>query len=473
MFASCQGDVEFGQAVFVDEQHDGHDGEALFLNFVLQLAQLACVEEQLAVAFWVVVVVGALGVFGNVHSNDKQLVAFEAAIRIRQARLAATDGLDLRPRQHDARRQRLHEEILEGGALVLYFDVVICGLFIHCGCKITKILPIFHIFAPMNTIGHLFRLTTFGESHGTAIGGVIDGCPSQLKLDFDFIESELQRRKAAQNATASQRKESDKIEWLSGLFDGVTLGSPIAFMVRNEDCKPEDYEKLKDVYRPSHADFTYEQKYGICDWRGGGRASARTTLPIVVAGAIAKQILKEKGITIVAEVVSMGDAEQARKEGDTVGGIVECRIAGVPAGLGEPMFNKFSAELAHAMFSLPAVKGFEIGDGFALAKMKGSEVNDSFINKNGKITTLTNHSGGIQGGITNGNDVVFRVAFKPIPSIAQLQQTVNRAGEPCEITIGGRHDVCALPRAIVLVEALAALVTVDGVMRAQTLHNDF
>ena len=332
----------------------------------------------------------------------------------------------------------------------------------------------------MNTFGHLFRLTTFGESHGVAIGGVIDGCPSNLKLDFDFIDSELLRRKTAQSSTSSQRKEPDQIEWLSGLLDGVTLGTPIAFMVRNEDAKPADYEALKDVYRPSHADFTYEQKYCIRDWRGGGRASARTTLPIVVAGAIAKQVLKRKGIQVAAEVTFMGDAEQARKEGDTVGGVVECCIVGVLAGLGEPMFGKFSAELAHAMFSLPAVKGFEIGDGFALAMMKGSEANDTFINKDAglkdagretkdvKITTLTNHSGGIQGGITNGNDVVFRVAFKPIPSIAKPQQTVNRAGEPCQISIEGRHDVCALPRAVVLVEALAALVTVDMEMMPQT-----
>ena len=316
----------------------------------------------------------------------------------------------------------------------------------------------------MNTIGHIFKLTTFGESHGAAVGGVIDGCPSQLKLDFGFIEQELLRRKTAQSSTSSQRKEPDQVEWLSGLLDGVTLGTPIAFMVRNEDCKMEDYEALKDVYRPSHADFTYEQKYGIRDWRGGGRASARTTLPIVVAGAIAKQILKEKGIQIMAQVTAMGDVEQARRDGDTVGGIVECCIKGVPAGLGEPMFGKFSAELAHAMFSLPAVKGFEVGDGFALAKMKGSEVNDTFVNKNGKIATLTNHSGGIQGGVTNGDDIVFRVAFKPIPSIAQSQQTVNQAGEPCEITIEGRHDVCALPRALVLVEALAAMVTLDMAM---------
>ena len=320
----------------------------------------------------------------------------------------------------------------------------------------------------MNTIGHIYRLTTFGESHGEAIGGVIDGCPSQLQLDFGLVDDELARRRTAQSATASQRKESDQIEWLSGLLDGVTLGSPIAFMVRNEDARPADYEVLKDVYRPSHADFTYEHKYGIRDWRGGGRASARTTLPIVVAGAIAKQILKETNIQVLAKVTSMGDAERAQKVGDTVGGVVECCIVGVPAGLGEPMFGKFSAELAHAMFSLPAVKGFEIGDGFALAQMRGSEANDTFINKGGRIITLTNHSGGIQGGITNGSDVVFRVAFKPLPSLMQPQQTVNRAGATCEIAIEGRHDVSALPRAVVLVEALAAMVTVDMMLMQKT-----
>ena len=316
----------------------------------------------------------------------------------------------------------------------------------------------------MNTIGHIFRLTTFGESHGTAIGGVVDGCPSQLKLDFGFIDAELERRKTSSSPTSSQRKETDQIEWLSGLLDGVTLGTPIAFMVRNEDAKPADYEALKDVYRPSHADFTYEQKYGIRDWRGGGRASARTTLPIVVAGAIAKQVLHEKSICIEAKTEFMGDAQQAKKQGDTVGGIVECRIVGLPAGLGDPVFGKFSAELAHAMFSIPAVKGFEIGDGFGLAKMRGSEANDAFVDMKGKIVTATNHSGGIQGGITNGNDVVFRVAFKPIPSIAKPQQTVNREGEPCEIVIEGRHDVCALPRALVLVEALTAMVTLDAIL---------
>lgn len=313
----------------------------------------------------------------------------------------------------------------------------------------------------MNTFGHRFRITTFGESHGVAIGGVIDGCPSQIKLDFDFVNEELSRRKTAQSDSASQRKEPDRIEWLSGLLDGVTLGTPIAFMVRNEDSRPEDYEDLKEVFRPSHADFTYEQKYGIRDWRGGGRASARTTLPLVVAGAIAKQILKEKNIKISSRLVYLGDVVEARKKGDTVGGILEGRISGVPAGLGEPMFGKFSSELAHAMFSIPAVKGFEIGDGFALVGMRGSEANDVFVEEDGIITTETNHSGGIQGGITNGSDVVFGVAFKPLPSIAVPQRTVNRVGEPCEITIKGRHDICALPRAAVLVEAMAALVTVD------------
>lgn len=227
---------------------------------------------------------------------------------------------------------------------------------------------------------------------------------------------------------------------------------------------------MKDVFRPSHADFAWEQKYGLRDWKGGGRASARTTLPIVVAGAIAKQILKEKDIQVVAEVMFMGDAEQAQREGDTAGGIAECHITGVPAGLGEPMFGKFSAELAHAMFSLPAVKGFEIGDGFAMSRMRGSEVNDSFICRDGHVTTATNHSGGIQGGITNGNDIVFRVAFKPIPSIAKPQQTVNRACETCEIAVKGRHDACALPRAVVLVEALSAMVTTDMWMRGKCVR---
>lgn len=315
-----------------------------------------------------------------------------------------------------------------------------------------------------NTIGNIFTLTTFGESHGTAIGGVIDGCPAKLKIDFDLIESELKRRATAQTQTDSQRKEADKVEFLSGIMDGITLGTPIAFIVRNTDCKPSDYDELKDVYRPSHADFTYQQKYGIRDWRGGGRASARCTLPIVVAGAIAKQLLAAQGIIANAEIASVGDLEQARKDGDSVGGVIHCDITNVPAGLGEPMFHKFQADLAAAMFSLPAVKGFEYGDGFAMAEMKGSECNDAFVCENGKIHTSTNHSGGIQGGITNGETVSFNVAFKPIPSIAMPQQTVNEAGEEYTLLIRGRHDVCAVPRAVVLVEALAVIVTLDHLM---------
>ena len=315
-----------------------------------------------------------------------------------------------------------------------------------------------------NTIGNVFTLTTFGESHGAAIGGVIDGCPAKLKIDFGLIESELKRRATAQSQTDSQRKEADKVEFLSGILDGVTLGTPIAFVVRNTDCKSSDYDELKNVYRPSHSDFTYQQKYGIRDWRGGGRASARCTLPIVVAGAIAKQLLLEEKITIRAEIASMGDVEQAWKDGDSVGGIIHCDILNLPAGLGEPMFHKFQADLAAAMFSIPAVKGFEYGDGFAMAAMKGSECNDVFVCENGKIHTETNHSGGIQGGITNGETVGFNVAFKPIPSIAMLQQTVDEAGQERTLLIKGRHDVCAIPRAVVLVEALAAMVALDHLM---------
>ena len=307
-------------------------------------------------------------------------------------------------------------------------------------------------------------MTTFGESHGAAVGGVIDGCPAKLKIDFGLIESELKRRSTAQTQTDSQRKEVDKVEFLSGIMDSVTLGTPIAFMVRNTDCKSLDYNELKDVYRPSHADFTYQQKYGIRDWRGGGRASARCTLPIVVAGAIAKQLLLDEKITIHAKIASMGDAEQARKDGDSVGGIIHCDIRNLPAGLGEPMFHKFQADLAAAMFSLPAVKGFEYGDGFAMAAMKGSECNDVFVCEDGKIHAATNHSGGIQGGITNGETVSFNVAFKPIPSIALPQQTVDEVGEERTLLIKGRHDVCAVPRAVVLVEALAAMVSVDHLM---------
>ena len=307
----------------------------------------------------------------------------------------------------------------------------------------------------MNTIGTLFRLTTFGESHGVAIGGVIDGCPAGLKIDFQRIKDDLLRRATGKTSSESQRREADEVEFLSGLLDGVTLGTPIAFMVRNTDARPEDYADLKDQFRPSHADYTYQQKYGIRDWRGGGRASARTMLPVVVAGAIAKQILEQNGVSVHAEVESIGgetdpaqiDAllQQCRADGDSVGGVVRGSIKGLPAGLGEPMFDKFQACLAKTIFSIPAVKGFEYGDGFAMASMKGSEANDQMTINNGSVKFLTNHSGGIQGGITNGEEVFFRVTFKPIPTIGR----------------GNRHDVCALPRATVVVEAMAAMTAVD------------
>jgi chorismate synthase len=296
----------------------------------------------------------------------------------------------------------------------------------------------------------MIKLTTFGESHGVAVGGVIEGCPAGLKIDRQLIDSDLARRATGKTSSESQRRESDEVEFLSGLLDGVTLGTPIAFLVRNTDARPEDYADLKDVFRPSHADFTYQAKYGIRDWRGGGRASARTMLPYVVAGAIAKQLLATQGIKVRAEVHSIGGEtdsakieallQQCREEGDTVGGIVHGSITGLPAGLGEPLDDKFQACLAKAMFTIPAVKGFEYGDGFAMASMRGSEANDQMDG----TTFHTNHSGGIQGGITNGEEVFFNVAFKPIPTLGR----------------GNRHDVCALPRATVIVEAMAALTIV-------------
>jgi len=308
----------------------------------------------------------------------------------------------------------------------------------------------------MNTFGDIFRLTTFGESHGPAIGGVIDGCPSGLKIDFSLIEQDLQRRRTGSSPGASQRHESDRVEWLSGLLDGVTLGTPVAFVVRNEDARSEDYEASKEVFRPSHADYTYQAKYGLRDWRGGGRASARTMLPYVVAGAIAKQLLSQQQITVHAEVLSIGGAtdpekidallKQCRAENDSVGGVVHGSITGLPAGLGEPLNDKFQACLAKAMFTIPAVKGFEYGDGFAMAAKKGSEVNDAMEQlPDGSLHFLSNHSGGVQGGITNGEEVFFNVAFKPIPTIGR----------------GDRHDVCALPRATVIVEAMAALTSLN------------
>lgn len=303
-------------------------------------------------------------------------------------------------------------------------------------------------------------MTTFGESHGAAIGGVIDGCPAGILLDKTLIEKELSRRKPGRDATMSARKEPDEVEFLSGLFEGKTTGAPIAFLIRNKDAKTSDYENIKDVFRPSHADFTYQMKYGIRDYAGGGRGSARTLLPCVVAGAIAKQILAAQGVEIQSEVIEMGEA----REKDTVGAIIQGTIKNAPVGLGEPAFMKFHAVLAYAMMTINAAKGFEIGDGFKAAKMKGSEYNDEFMFDGERIRTKTNHSGGVQGGITNGEDIVFRVAFKPIPSVMLPQQTVDIHGNAVTLEIQGRHDTCVVPRVIPIVEAMAAMVTLDFVL---------
>jgi chorismate synthase len=341
-----------------------------------------------------------------------------------------------------------------------------------------------------NSFGTLFKLTTFGESHGPAIGGVIDGCPSGILLDMEAIQSELNRRKPGQSEIVTQRKEPDTVEFLSGVFEGQTTGSPIGFTIKNTNQKSKDYSHIKDVYRPSHADFTYEKKYGVRDYRGGGRSSARETACRVVAGAIAKQVLK--GIKIHAYTSSVGDLflekpyqdldfskiesndvrcpdegvanqmiekiKAIRKEGDTIGGTVTCVIQNVPIGLGEPVFDKLHAELGKAMLSINAVKGFEYGSGFCGARMKGSEHNDQF---NADGTTQTNLSGGIQGGISNGMDIYFRVAFKPVATIIQKQNTLDNQGNIVEMQGKGRHDPCVVPRAVPIVEAMAALVLAD------------
>ena len=326
-----------------------------------------------------------------------------------------------------------------------------------------------------NTFGMNFCLTTFGESHGEAVGGVIDGCPAGLQIDFNMIEEELRRRKTSSTSTSSQRKESDKVIFLSGVFEGKTLGTPIAFMVKNEDARPADYDNVKNVYRPSHADFTYQQKYGIRDYRGGGRSSARTLLPCVVAGCLAKQILSSQNIEIRSFVTQIGDVkkdaftneemqcvlQRVKDERDTVGAVVRVEVDNVPAGVGEPYFRKLQAVLAQAMFSINAVKGFEYGEGFNAASMRGSECNDVFVNDKGKIRTKTNHSGGIQGGISNGEKIYFNVAFKPIPTIMQPQHTVDVEGEDVIYDIEGRHDVCVVPRVLPIVEAMTAIAIVD------------
>ncbi|TYA59050.1 chorismate synthase [Formosa maritima] len=341
-----------------------------------------------------------------------------------------------------------------------------------------------------NTFGKIFKLTTFGESHGEAIGGVIDGCPSGLKLDFDAIQNELNRRKPGQSEIVTQRKEPDTVEFLSGIFEGITTGTSIGFIIKNTNQKSKDYSHIKDVYRPSHADYTYEKKYGVRDYRGGGRSSARETACRVVAGAVAKQLLKE--VKINAYTSSVGDIflekpyqdldfsktesnavrcpdsetaermiskiKKIKKQGDTIGGTVTCVLQDVPIGLGEPVFDKLHAELGKAMLSINAVKGFEYGSGFCGAKMTGSEHNDLF-NEDG--STKTNLSGGIQGGISNGMDIYFRVAFKPVATIIQKQDALDSSGNIVEMQGKGRHDPCVVPRAIPIVEAMAALVIVD------------
>lgn len=352
-----------------------------------------------------------------------------------------------------------------------------------------------------NSFGNLFRLTSFGESHGAAIGGVIDGCPPGILIDPEFIRAEMRRRRPGQSKIVTQRKEDDEVEFLSGIFEGRSTGAPIGFIVRNTDARSKDYETLKDVYRPSHADFTYDAKYGFRDYRGGGRSSARETVARVVAGAVAKLFLAQHGMSVTAWVSQVGEisldksfdqldlslAEQnivrcpdpavaeemirlietVRKDGDTVGGVVTCIAKGVPAGLGDPVFDKLHADLGKGMLSINAVKGFEFGSGFAGSAMRGSEHNDIFIPGTGKrkIVTATNRSGGIQGGISNGEDVYFRVAFKPVATIIRKQRTVNSKGQPVEMMGKGRHDPCVVPRAVPIVEAMCALVLADHFLR--------
>lgn len=351
----------------------------------------------------------------------------------------------------------------------------------------------------MNTFGTRFRLTTFGESHGAAVGGVIDGFPSGIAVDLDFIQAELDRRRPGQSLLTTARKEGDKVEILSGVFDGKSTGCPIGFIVRNENQHSSDYDNLRTLFRPSHADFTYQQKYGVRDHRGGGRSSARETISRVVGGAFAKLVLKELGIKVTAYTSQVGhialtqpytaydfseieknpvrcpDPEKAadmaaliqevKGEGDTIGGIITGVIQGCPVGLGEPAFGKLHADLGSAMLSINAVKGFEYGAGFAGVTMRGSEQNDVFVpSESGGITTKTNFSGGIQGGISNGQDIYFRIAFKPVATLLREQTTVDLDGNPTIVKARGRHDACVLPRAVPIVEAMAAMVILDHIM---------
>lgn len=330
----------------------------------------------------------------------------------------------------------------------------------------------------MNTFGNIYRLTTFGESHGTALGGVIDGFPSGIAIDLDFIQSELDRRRPGQGVLTTARKEADKVEILSGVFEGVSTGTPIGFVVRNSDHHSSDYSNIKDLYRPSHADYTYQMKYGIRDYRGGGRTSARETLCRVVGGAFAKLVLNKLGVIVEAKVTQVGNhlltgSEEERRtqmeeivgavraSHDSIGGIIGCTIKNCPVGLGEPVFGKLNAALGAAMLSINAVKGFDLGDGFNGVGLTGSQMNDEFYNDNGVIRTRTNHSGGIQGGLSNGEDICFRVLFKPVPTILRPQHTVTKDGEEVEFTATGRHDPCVLTRAVPIVESMAAMTILD------------
>ncbi|HAT03461.1 MAG TPA: chorismate synthase [Candidatus Magasanikbacteria bacterium] len=333
-----------------------------------------------------------------------------------------------------------------------------------------------------NIFGNIFKITTFGESHGVGVGVVIDGCPAGLEITREDIQKELDRRRPGQSNLTSQRKEKDQVEILSGIFDGKTLGTPIALLIRNGDAQSVSYEGIKDTYRPGHADYVYDMKYGFRDWRGGGRASARETIGRVAAGAVAKALLQRIGVEVNAEIIQVGkikrnveyenkgkkfeeryieEIEEARKDGDSVGGVVEVVAKNVPVGLGEPVFNKLSADLAHALMTIPAAKGVEIGDGFACVEKKGSENNDELEMRDGKVRTKTNHAGGIVGGISNGEDIVLRVAFKPTSSIVKAQKTVDTNGQEVDIQVHGRHDPCVALRAPVIVEAMVALVLVD------------
>lgn len=350
-----------------------------------------------------------------------------------------------------------------------------------------------------NSFGDLFRITTWGESHGPAIGVVIDGCPAGMSLTKDNIQNELDRRSPGQSSVTTSRKEPDNVEILSGLFNGKTTGQPISLLVRNRDADSSKYEKIKHLFRPGHADFTYEAKYGFRDYRGGGRSSARETVARVAAGAVAKKVLQTKKITIIAHTVKIGSIEaekfaaneieknpvrsadkkaaqkmvkeilKAKKAGDSLGGVVEVIATRVPPGLGEPVFDKLDAELAKAMMSLGGVKGVEIGSGFAVTSMKGSEANDELIKKSGKICTKTNHAGGIVGGISNGSDIVVRLAVKPTASISLIQTTVNQKGQTQKIKIEGRHDPCICPRIVPIAEAMMALVLTDHLLRQKAI----